>query len=269
MSESTPIIVLGAAGRMGRMILDCAGNSEDPFSLVGALEYSGHPAAGQPLRTLIPGAPEDVILAAEMPESPPEGTVVIDFTVPASTLAHLPWAETHNTGVVIGTTGFDDAGRARIAEAGKRIPVLFAPNMSVGVNMLFELVRQAIKMAGSDFDIEIIEMHHRFKKDAPSGTAARLSEIALEARGGRPEDIRHGREGIVGERTPTEIGMHALRGGAVVGDHTVVLASLGERIELTHRAHTRETFARGALRAAKWLSGRAPGLYGMKDVLGM
>lgn len=172
--------------------------------------------------------------------------------------------------VVIGTTGLDAAGRAAIEAAAKKIAVVLAPNFSVGVNTLFWLVRRAASVLGEGFDIEVVEMHHNQKKDAPSGTAARLAEILCEARGLDPaRDVRHGREGLVGARQKGEIGMHAVRGGDVVGDHTVYFAAAGERLEITHRASSRDTFARGALRAARWALGQKPGLYSMEDVLGL
>jgi 4-hydroxy-tetrahydrodipicolinate reductase len=172
--------------------------------------------------------------------------------------------------LVIGTTGHNDTEIAEIRAAGKTTPVVFAPNFSVGVNALFWLTEKAAEILGPDFDLEVIEMHHRLKKDAPSGTARRLAEILAGVRGLQyASDVRHGREGIVGERTAGEIGMHAIRGGDVVGDHTVIFATQGERVELTHKASSRETFARGALRAAKWARGRGPGVYDMQDVLGL
>ena len=229
MTQPTSLIVLGAAGRMGRMILECAGSAEEPYELAAALERPDHPMIGEPLRMMIPSAPPGMILTSEILAEVPAGSVVIDFTTPASTLAHLAWAESGRGPMVIGTTGL-----------------------------------------GEGWDIEITEMHHRMKKDAPSGTAAKLAEIALEATGRAREDLRHGREGIVGERPAREIGVHALRGGDVVGDHTVMFSTLGERLELTHRASTRETFARGALRAARWATAQTkPGLYSMQDVLQM
>jgi 4-hydroxy-tetrahydrodipicolinate reductase len=171
---------------------------------------------------------------------------------------------------VIGTTGHTDAQVACIRHAAGQIPIAFAPNYSVGVNTLFWLARRATEILGPSFDLEVVEMHHRLKKDSPSGTAKRLAEILAEVRDLQyNEDVRHGRQGIVGERTDKEIGMHAVRGGDVVGDHTVIYAANGERVELTHKASSRETFARGALRASLWANGRSPGLYDMQDVLGL
>jgi len=172
--------------------------------------------------------------------------------------------------LVVGTTGHTDAEAAEIRAAGKSIPLVFAPNFSVGVNTLFWLTRKAAEILGPGFDLEVVEMHHRLKKDSPSGTAKRLAEILAEVRElSYNEDTRHGRFGIVGERTSTEIGMHAIRGGDVVGDHTVIYAAQGERVELTHKASSRETFALGSIRAAKWVATKPPGLYDMQDVLGL
>jgi len=174
--------------------------------------------------------------------------------------------------LIIGTTGQSDEQVARVREAARAIPIVFAPNFSVGVNTLFWLTRKAAEILGPDFDLEVVEMHHRLKKDSPSGTAKRLGEILAEVRAlSYNDDVRHGREGIVGERTRGEIGMHAIRGGDVVGDHTVIYANVGERLELTHKASSRDTFARGAVRAALWAAQQAPGpgLYDMQDVLGL
>ncbi len=172
--------------------------------------------------------------------------------------------------LVIGTTGHTDAEVEQIRAAGEAIPVVFAPNFSVGVNALFWLTQKTAEILGPDFDLEVVEMHHRLKKDAPSGTARRLAEILAGVRGLQyARDVRHGREGITGERTAREIGMHALRGGDVVGDHTVIFASQGERVELTHKASSRDTFARGSIRAAKWGRGRGAGVYDMQDVLNL
>lgn len=270
MASITPIIMFGAAGRMGRMILECAASSDRPFQVVAALDRAEHPSIGQPLATLIPSAPPGLLLTDSLPESVPEGTVTIDFTTPESTMAMLDWIEATGASAVIGTTGLEKKHMDRITETANKVPVVFAPNMSVGVNVLYELVAKAVELLGDSYDVEIIEMHHRFKRDAPSGTAKRLADVVIEARGGdRTTEVLHGRMGITGERTSSEIGMHCIRGGDVVGDHTVSFSTLGERVELTHKASTRETFARGALRAAEWVSGKEPGLYSMKDVLGI
>lgn len=270
MSDITPIIMFGAAGRMGRMILSLAAAQPERFAIAGAVEYAGHPLCGRPLAELIPGAPASVTLEAAPPANPPAGAVAIHFSSPEASLEHLEWSVRHGVPTLIGTTGLTTEQRTTMEAIGDRVAVLVTPNTSTGVNVLFWLTEQATRLLGPDYDIEIIEMHHHHKKDAPSGTARGLAEAALRARGGDYErDLVHGRHGLVGERTRGEIGMHAVRGGDVVGDHTVILATPGERIELTHRASTRETFARGALKAAAWLSGRPAGRYSMNDVLGL
>lgn len=205
-------------------------------------------------------------LAAALPAC----DAVIDFTHADSTVAVAEACAAVGKILVIGTTGHNDADRARISEISKKIPVVFAPNFSVGVNTLFWLTRKATEILGPDFDLEVVEMHHRLKKDSPSGTARRLAEILAEVRElDYDKNVMHGREGMVGERQKTEIGMHAVRGGDVVGDHTVIYANVGERVELTHKASSRDTFAKGALRAARWAQGQKPGLYDMQDVLGL
>ena len=200
----------------------------------------------------------------------PECDAIIDFSHHTIVEGVLARSVEHGRTLVIGTTGHTDAQVAAIRHAAGQIPVVFAPNYSVGVNTLFWLTRKAAEILGPGFDLEVVEMHHRLKKDSPSGTAKRLAEILAEVRGlDYNTDARHGRHGIVGERTGGEIGVHAIRGGDVVGDHTVIYAAQGERVELSHKASSRETFAHGALRAAVWAHGRAAGLYDMQDVLGL
>jgi 4-hydroxy-tetrahydrodipicolinate reductase len=267
---TTPIIMCGAAGRMGLTILRCAAEDAD-FVIVGGVEAADSPAVGRRVGDLI-GKPE--ISAPVMGDfaslTPPDNAVVIDFSLPEGLIPQVRWSAEKGLASVIGTTGLKDAERAEIEKASCGIPVVFAPNMSVGVNTLFKITADVARILGEGYDVEIAEMHHRFKKDAPSGTARRLGEIVAQAMGGTYNEIAtDGRSGITGERPARQIGMHALRGGDVVGEHTVTFAALGERIELTHRAHSRETFARGALRAAAWVAGRKPGLYDMQDVLGI
>jgi 4-hydroxy-tetrahydrodipicolinate reductase len=194
---------------------------------------------------------------------------IVDFTFHAATRAVIDAAVAANKPLVIGTTGHSASEKAELSKTAARIPCVWAGNYSVGVNLLFALTRRASAVLGADYDAEVIEMHHRFKKDAPSGTAARLLEIILEERKLSADALRHGRKGITGERQPTEVGIHALRGGDVVGDHTVMFAALGERLELTHKASDRGIFARGALRAAQWVVSQKPGVYDMQDVLGL
>ena len=199
-----------------------------------------------------------------------QADVVVDFSFHDATLAVAELCAERGKALVIGTTGHSEPAKSKIANRQSQIPIVWASNYSTGVNALFWLTRKAAEILGSGFDLEIVEMHHRLKKDAPSGTAATLAEILAKVRGQQlREIIRHGREGIVGERTSAEIGMHSLRGGDVVGDHTVIFSANGERLELTHKASSRETFANGALRAAMWVVRQEPGLYSMEDVLGL
>jgi 4-hydroxy-tetrahydrodipicolinate reductase len=266
----TRMAVHGAAGRMGHNLVRVI--AEDKAAvLVSAIDRADHAALGQDAGVLA-GLPEalGVTLSAALRNALEHAEVVIDFSQPAAARALFEVCAERRIAAVVGTTGFDAATRAALDALCRVAPVVVAPNYSVGVNVLWALAAQAVRLLGSDYDIEIIEMHHKHKIDAPSGTAVRLTEVVAQARGLDPaRSAMHGREGQVGARRPDEIGVHALRGGDVVGDHTLVLAGPGERIELTHRAHTREIFARGAVRAAHWVSGRAPGLYDMTDVLGI
>ena len=196
--------------------------------------------------------------------------VVVDFSHSSATAANCQACLGAGKPLVSGTTGHSNEERALLEKTAKSLPVVLAPNFSVGVNALFWLTRKAAELLGKDFDLEIVETHHRLKKDAPSGTARRLAEILCEVRNlDYAKNVAHGREGMIGERSAAEIGVHSIRGGDVVGDHTVTFAGRGERLELTHKASSRETFAAGALRAAKWIVGRPPGLYSMEDVLGL
>ena len=241
------ILVTGKSGRMGQTIIQAI--SENPDTELGATHDVGE----------------------DLPAAMGKADTVIDFTIHSFTNEVLAEALKNNTRLVIGTTGHSDEERAAIVEASKTLPIVFAPNYSIGVNTLFWLTRKAAQVLKQDrFDIEVTEMHHRHKIDAPSGTARRLLEILNEETGTNYEDdIKHGRFGITGARTQREIGMHTLRGGDVVGDHTVMFAAEGERVELTHKASSRMTFAAGAVRAAVWLTDQPAGLYDMQDVLGL
>lgn len=200
----------------------------------------------------------------------PECDAVIDFTLHHVTSSVASLCADHGKALVIGTTGHNPAEKALITACATKIPMVWATNFSTGVNTLFWLTRKAAEILGPNFDLEVVEMHHRLKKDAPSGTATTLLEILADVRKVQLEEaLRHGRQGITGERTSSEIGIHAIRGGDVVGDHTVIFAATGERVELTHKASSRETFANGAIRAARWVVGRPPGIYDMQDVLGL
>ena len=240
------LLINGAKGRMGKTLVACA--AEDP-----ELAVSAEIDEGDDFHAALAGC-----------------DAVIDFTLAQETAAVAEACARTGKTLVIGTTGHTEQDRSRISASSKKIPIVFTPNFSVGVNTLFWLTRKAAEILGPGFDLEIVEMHHRLKKDSPSGTARRLAEILAEVRGlSYEKDVLHGREGMAGERTKKEIGMHAIRGGDVVGDHTVVFADTGERLELTHKASSRETFAKGALRAAKWAVSKPAGLYDMQDVLGL
>lgn len=270
MSEQTAIVMIGAAGRMGRQVLSLAASQPDRYRIAGAVDHQDCPELGKPLAELIANGPEEVKIATKGPSDPEPGTVVIDFSLPPSTIQHLSWARRHGLPEVIATTGFSDDQRREIEAATRDCPIVLTSNTSLGVNAFFALAEQAVKMLGPGYDLEIVEMHHRHKKDAPSGTARTLAERVAQARGlDYAQHARHGRHGDVGARPDEEIGIHALRGGDVVGDHTLILAGPNERIEIRHQAQSRELFAQGALVIADWLKDRKPGFYSMKDVLGL
>jgi len=262
-------IVAGAAGRMGRRLVANIAATEG-FELVGALEYPGCPLLGEDSGTIAGIKPTGVPLTAELEPLLGSADVLIDFAT-GGVIEAATAAAARDVAAVIGTTTLGDEGKralAALAAGGARI--VAAGNMSVGVNLLYKLVAEAAKILGDGFDVEIVEMHHNRKQDAPSGTAARLAEVVCGAFDRDPaKDLRYGRQGVVGARTRREIGIHSLRGGDVVGDHTVIFASEGERVELTHKASSRDTFARGALRAAAFLAAAPAGLYDMQDVLGL
>lgn len=238
------ILINGARGRMGRAVIEAARRGE--FAVAGEIDAGGDASAAMV-----------------------ECDVAIDFSSPAGTVSFARNAAAHGKPMVIGTTGHTPEQKAAITEVVWRVPTVWAGNFSVGVNLLFYLTQQAADVLTSDYNPEVTEMHHRLKKDAPSGTAERLLEILMEARRLKREQVRHGRQGLVGERPEAEIGMHALRGGDVVGDHTVIFAGTGERLELAHKASSRTIFAEGALRAASWVVEQRAGLYDMQDVLGL
>jgi 4-hydroxy-tetrahydrodipicolinate reductase len=242
----TNVIINGSKGRMGQALISCA----DRFP---NLQITGRVDVGDDLNAVVG-----------------KGDVVIDFSFHEATVAVVELCVTHKKALVIGTTGHSEADKSKINSAASEIPMVYSANYSTGVNTLFWLTRKAAEILGPGFDLEVIEMHHRMKKDAPSGTASTLAEILAGVRKEQAAEVlRHGRHGIVGARTNSEIGMHSLRGGDVVGDHTVVFATNGERLELTHKASSRDTFASGALRAAEWVARQKPGLYDMQDVLGL
>ncbi|MDR0723908.1 MAG: 4-hydroxy-tetrahydrodipicolinate reductase [Endomicrobium sp.] len=252
------IVVCGAAGRMGQTIVNLI-KEDSSLEVLAALEHEGSKAIGT-------GDPV-ISSVSNLEKFLDKADVIIDFTNPESSLSTLIFASKYNVPIVIGTTGFTIEQKQKIKKISEKVPVVLSPNMSVGVNILFKLVKEAAeKMA--DFDVEILELHHNKKKDAPSGTAAKLAEIAASARGKNIEDVAvYGRHGVAFARTKDEIGVLSVRAGDIVGDHTVYFAGQGERIELTHRASSRDTFAAGALRAAKWVVKQNSGLYDMADVL--
>jgi len=263
------IVVTGAAGRMGMMITAAAA-ADERVEISGALEKDGHQSVGQDVGLLAGLGEIGVPIATDPGPVLKEGRVMIDFTSPEATIRNATLCADAGLGMVIGTTGLDMEQKELIGEAARRIPVVFAPNMSVGVNLTFKIIGEIAGILGEDYDIEIVETHHRMKKDSPSGTAVRMLEILAGERGLDADDAaRYGRQGMVGPRTPEEIGVFAVRGGNIVGEHTVIFAGVEERLEVTHRAHSRATFARGAVRAAAWVAGRESGLYDMADVLGL
>jgi 4-hydroxy-tetrahydrodipicolinate reductase len=260
-------VIAGASGRMGRVLLEAVAAAPD-LRLHAALDRAGSPLVGRDAGEFT-GAACGVAVSDDLAALTGAG-VLIDFTRPEATLRHLEACTARGVAMVIGTTGFDAAGKQAIAEAAARIPIVFAPNMSVGVNLVFKLLDMAARVLDAGYDIEIVEAHHRHKVDAPSGTALRMGEVLANALGRDLKECAvYGREGVTGERQPSTIGFATVRGGDIVGDHTALFAAVGERIEISHKASSRMTFALGALRAARFLAGKTHGLYDMQDVLGL
>ncbi len=266
---TTPIIVCGAAGRMGRALISLV--AQHPEAVVaGAVEAPGNPAIGRDAGDQAGVGHLGVAIVDDYERVVSPNAVTLDFTTPAATLAHLRAAVAKRAPIVIGTTGFDAAEQRELDALAPQTRSVVAANMSVGINVLLRLVDIAAKSLGDQFDPEIVEIHHRMKVDAPSGTALALGRAVAGALGRNLQtDARYGREGVVGRRTEREIGIVALRGGDAIGDHTVVFAGMGERLELTHRAQSRDCLARGAIRAALWLVAQPPGRYSMMDVLSL
>ena len=267
------IAVTGAAGRMGRMLVAAIAAAED-LRLTAALEHPDSPHIGADAGDLAGVGAAGVAIGADIVAALPAFDVLVDFSVPAATLAKLGPCAGAGKGLVIGTTGFDAAGLETIRQTAEAVPIVMAPNMSVGVHVAFGLIDAAARALGDEVDVEVIETHHRHKIDAPSGTAARMGAIVANALGrDLATDAVYGRSGHTGERPRRAIGFHSLRGGDIVGEHTVVFAGVGERIEITHRAASRENFAAGAVRATRFVAGQrragAPGLFGMGAVLGL
>lgn len=266
--SATRIGVVGAGGRMGRMLIE-ATLKDDQLALGAAFDVPGSPALGKTAGELV-GLTCDVVVTDDLAAGLKQVDVLIDFTRPQGTLAHLEMCRQAGVGMVIGTTGFEADGKAAIAAAAKEIPVVFAPNMAVGVNLVFKLLDTAARILNQGYDIEVVEAHHRLKVDAPSGTALRMGEVVADALGRSLEECAvYGREGVTGERDPSTIGFATVRGGDIVGDHTVMFCGIGERVEITHKASSRMPYALGSLRAARFLAGRPNGLFDMQDVLGL
>ncbi len=262
------IAVAGASGRMGRMLIEAIVADPDA-TLAGALDIAESPAIGTDAAFFL-GKPAGVCIESDLAKGLANAQYLIDFTRPEGTLKHLEYCAAHGVKMIIGTTGFDEAGKAAIAEAAKKTAIVFAPNMSVGVNVTMKLLELAAKSFSHGYDIEIIEAHHRHKVDAPSGTALKMGEVVAGALGRDLKDCAvYAREGVTGERDPSSIGFATIRGGDIVGDHTVLFAGIGERIEITHKSSSRVTYAHGSLRAARFLQDHATGLYDMQDVLGL
>jgi 4-hydroxy-tetrahydrodipicolinate reductase len=263
----TRVAIAGAAGRMGKTLTEAVLRSEGSLRVTVGTVLPEDPAVGVDLGLLAGVQHLGVQAVGSLQDQAERFDVLIDFTARTSTLEHLQFCVRHHKAIVIGTTGFSTEEKQLIADAARSIPVVFAPNMSVGVNVCLKLLKMAAEVL-EDVDIEIVEAHHRYKKDAPSGTALRMGEVIADALGRNLEEVAvYGREGMSDERDRNTIGFATVRGGDIVGDHTVIFAGLGERIEITHKASSRMTFAAGAVRAAAWLAGRKPGLYSMDDVL--
>jgi len=261
--------VTGAAGRMGARIISVIGDTEG-IELVGAIEHSEHYALGQDAGEVAGVGKLGIEISSDVDAVVKKADVLIDFTFPDVTIENLAVVSKHKKSAVIGSTGFSGAEMEEVKKIASNISCIIAPNMSIGVNLMLKLVAEAARTLGDDFDIEMVETHHKLKKDAPSGTAMKLAEVAADAVGRNLSEVGvFERFGMTGARGKKEIGVQTLRGGDVVGDHTVYFYGTGERLEITHRATSRDTFATGAVKGALWISGKAPGLYDMQDVLGL
>jgi len=262
------VAIVGAAGRMGGRLIHAVVEAEG-LTLTAAVERPGHPQIGMDAGLVAGAGDLGVKIGDDLARGMAAADVLIDFTFPEVTLANADICARLGKQMVIGSTGFTPEQREKLAGFARRIPIVFAPNMSVGVNVCFKILKDIAKTLGDGFDIEIVELHHNKKKDSPSGTAVRMGEIVADALGRDYNQVaNYHREGMCGERSKEEIGMQTVRGGDIVGEHTVYFIGMGERIELTHRAISRDMFARGAVRAASWLAGKPAGLYDMQNVLG-
>jgi 4-hydroxy-tetrahydrodipicolinate reductase len=263
------VSIMGVAGRMGRSIFRLL-NAEEDIQIVGATEIKSHRALGNDIGVVSGEGEIGVPVTNGIEESSSEADVIVDFTTPSSTLVNARFASAHRKSMVIGTTGFTEEEKDELKELSGSFPCVFSPNMSIGVNVMFEATRMLAEVLGDEFDVEIIEAHHKHKVDAPSGTALRLGEAAAEGLNRDFNSVaRFERHGAIGERKEKEIGIQSIRAGDIVGEHTVMFCGAGERIELTHRALNRDNFAKGVVRAVKWIPGKSAGMYTMKEVLGI
>jgi 4-hydroxy-tetrahydrodipicolinate reductase len=263
------VVVAGAAGRMGCRLVSLIKDST-ALTLAGAIEGKGHHALGEDAGEVAACGRAGVPITDDVSALLERGEVVIDFSAPEATLNHLRAVSQHHRAMVIGTTGFSPSEIDELKSLARQVPCVLSPNMSVGVNLLYKVIGEMAKTLGDEYDIEIIEAHHRLKKDAPSGTALKIAEVLARAVNRDLNQVGvYARKGLIGERKKTEIGIQTIRAGDIVGDHTVLFGGMGERIEVTHRASSRDTFARGALRAARWVVRQSPGLYDMMDVLNL
>jgi 4-hydroxy-tetrahydrodipicolinate reductase len=263
------VAVNGAGGKMGSRIIALISEFTD-MALAAAIERPEHPFIGKDVAEVVGTRQKEIIIIDSIYKLSDPIDMIIDFTSPASTVECIRWASEKGVSVVSGTTGLTEEEKKEIKDLSGKIPCVYAPNMSVGINLLLKVLEQVSPIIGDDYDIEIIEAHHRLKKDAPSGTAMKMAEVISQALHRNLEEVaRYSRHGLIGQRSQKEIGMQTIRAGDIVGEHTVLFGTIGERIEFTHKASSRDTFARGALRAAQWLYGKKPGLYDMHDVLSL
>jgi 4-hydroxy-tetrahydrodipicolinate reductase len=261
--------IAGAAGKMGRALVRAVAK-EPKLKLAAAWDKPGHELLGQDIGVIAGTEVQNIKLQEVKDDLLKACQLLVDFTAPLATLQLVERAVALQRGMIIGTTGLNEGQMEQIKQAGRTIPIMYATNYSVGMNLLWALARQAATVLGEGYDAEIIESHHNQKKDSPSGSALTLLEAICQGKGLDPKTaVRHGRQGIVGARSKTEVGMHAVRAGDIVGDHTALFSGTGERLELKHQAHSRDVLAQGAVRAAAWLTGKKPGVYSMADVLGL
>ncbi|OPY84036.1 MAG: 4-hydroxy-tetrahydrodipicolinate reductase [Syntrophus sp. PtaU1.Bin208] len=262
-------IVTGAGGRMGGRIISLM-EADEGIHLAAAVERGDHPVVGRDVGEILGLGKKGIVVENDFSACIPKGDVTIDFTSHSASVQNLKIAAQHRRPMVIGSTGFSPEELEEIRGLAQSVPCVLAPNMSVGVNVLFKILKIVAEILGDDYDVEILEAHHHLKKDAPSGTAMKMAQIIAEALGRDLDEVGvYERKGLIGERPRKEIGIQTLRAGDIVGEHTILFGAVGERLELIHRAHSRDNFAKGAIRAAKWVVDQQPGLYDMQDVLGL